>query len=397
MKTKNPVLVIMMLILLTFFLLPASGEAETDSTAVDRFVNDLLNYVYRSEIMYGDHQWTLDAFERFDRERSWESLQMARASLALARNEISKLKLPPMEMTFEDQDELMEMGIDSGFMENVPASFNTNKTFLLNSCLDLHYKIMDQVFLRREWRISMEYVDLCQRIIDSDIQYLANTVDWVLMSINDEDITMKVDGLLAEYCPLTQAHRMENLDSPEKIESITNELLDNLSLLVIELNKTLGESENNINYLEDILISGDLSLLEADLMDISGMPPVLFYPEWFDDEDIYYYWKENDEIQPAPLPRTELDRIPDGCLINIDGVSQEDFFLYLLEIDDAGVPYPDISDNDEEIMTIFEFGGSSFAFRWENESVSILMSKNPICFVPAWYLPAVIHPDAITE
>ena len=44
-------------------------------------LNDLLAYIYNREIICSDIKWILDSFEKFDRERTWESLQIARQDI----------------------------------------------------------------------------------------------------------------------------------------------------------------------------------------------------------------------------------------------------------------------------------------------------------------------------
>ena len=376
-------------LLAVFCFAPVSAETGTSDTPEVRFLNDFLGYIYQSEIMYGDVLWALEAFDRFDQERDWESLQLARASLALARKEISGLKLPQQVMTLQDQIDLMQAGIDISFMESIDDQFQGEQTAMSNACVNLHFGIMDNVFLQRQWKIRMRHAAVLKKTVEADIRYLANNVDWVLASLDDEETTKQFTELLAVYCPLVHAYQSEELGTPESIESEADQILNQLDAIGLEDAEILGALTNNLNYFSDILERGELAELGKDMTEISDMPPVLFYPEWFNDRSIYYYWKENGEILPDPVPGTVLDRIPDGCLIKMEGVTQEAFSDYLTEVREAGLPYSEIEEDEGKLTAYYEYFDSVFAMIWENGKVSVYMMENPICFVPRWYLPAL--------
>ena len=79
---------------------PATAEtAEQERAAETRMLNDLINYTFQCEILYGDVLWVLDAFDAFDADRSWDSLQKARAALIIAEEDIRRCVLPEQDMT----------------------------------------------------------------------------------------------------------------------------------------------------------------------------------------------------------------------------------------------------------------------------------------------------------
>ena len=363
----------------------ASGE---ESTAEVKMLNDLVGYIYQSENMYGDMQWVLDAFERFDAEKSWENLQLARASLAIAKDNISMYSLPESEMTVEDQMELMRRGIDVSFMENMEAAFEGEKTTLLNTCGNLHYSVMDGVFLQGDWDVSMQHVRLLKDLTACDIQYLANTADWVLATLNDDEITERFSEVMDTYCPLTHACQAEKPESPEAVEEVTDSLLDHVGDLLIDEAKILGAHSNRLNLMTELVEQEDYLTMGKDLLEISDMPPVLFYPTWYDDEDIHYFWKENDEIIETPAPGTTLERVPDICLIRTKGVSADEVLDYQEELEKAGLPCLGSTEDDGKLSILYEYQGNTFVLICEDESVEILMTDDPVCFVPRWYLPA---------
>ena len=386
---KKIILFITIVILLAANPAVISGESEPDKTPEDRMLNDLLGYIYQTEKIFGDILWTLNSIEKFDSNRSWDNLQIARASSTIALNHLSQLELFEMEMTFDDETALMDSGIDVSFMENLHQIFDSDKTTSITAIKSLYNSVMDDVFLQKDWQIVMSKISFYKKSTEIYLQDLANTADWTLASINKAEVTELFNNLLAEYCPLTHKYQAETLETPEAIEKAENELLDELEALTLEYNKIVGAKTNRVNYLSYILEKGDLSELGKDLQPITDMPPVLFYPEWYDDNDYFYFWTKNDEILPSPLPGTDIDTAPDGCRIRIDGVSKEDFWDYVIEIEEAGLPAFDISEENGKISVFYDYFGSGFAFFWEEEIVTIFLTDNQICFVPRWYLPTL--------
>ena len=384
MKMKVFVFVLVGLCCVFAFCLSFSSSAEDHAEVVA--LNDLLGCVYQSEVIYADLQWVLEAFERFENERSWESLQLARAALSIAKRDIESRSLPKLAITSDEQAALMKRGIDLSFMSGFEASFSAEQIGALNTCRNLASSIMYDVFLRDDWEIAMHNVRMLERLNDCNIQYLANTVDWVLASINNKAVSKKFNALLEEHCPLTRAHQAKETLSREKIEVSTHELLNRIGELAVEGTKIIGERNDRLNFMCDVLARNDLKLLAKNIRVISGMPNVIFLPSWFDIKDIYYYWQEDGKIVSSPRPGTKLERVPDGCRIRISGVSLDEVAAYRHNLESAGLTFSRTSTPNEIAC---EYGDSLFAITWDNGTVTILLMENPVCFVPIWYVPAL--------
>ena len=361
-----------------------AGSACAEDSAEVVALNDLLGWVYQNEIIYADIQWVLESFERFESERSWESLQLARAALSIAKRDIESRSLPKPAMTSDDQSALMKRGIDLSFMSGLEASFRADQITALNTCGNLACNIMYDVFLRDDWEIAMHNVRTLEKLNDCSIQYLANTVDWVLASINDKAVSRKFNALLEEHCPLTRAHQAEETLSREKIEVSAQELLDRIEELTVEGTKIIGERNDRLNVMRDVLARNDLKVLAKNILVISGMPNVIFSPSWFDIKDIYYYWQEGGNIVSSPKPGSKLERVPDGCRIRVSGVSLDAVAEYQHDLESAGLTFSRTSTPNEIAC---EYRGSLFAVTWNSGTVTILLMEEPVCFVPLWYVP----------
>ena len=363
-------------------------SALTENPAEVRALNDLLGYVYKTENIHADILWVLEEFKNFDKERSWESLQLARAALWIAKRDIEKLALPKAEMTSNDRAELMSRGIDLSFMSGSDTLFRAEQISTLNTCSNLNNGIMYSVFLNEDWEICMRHVKILERLMDRNIEYLAKTVDWVLANINKEAVRKKFNALLEKHCPLMHSYQEKNQLSREKVEAETHELLNKIEKLAVEFTQILSAEHDRVNLIKEALAKKDLSLFVKDIAEISGMPPAITSPVWFrsKDIDIYYYWKEGENIVPTPSPRAKLERVPDGCRIRVSGVALEAVKEYKQELAAAGVAMMSTSTENEVVC---QYGDNVFAVTWDNGTVTILSIDGSVCFVPRWYLPVV--------
>ena len=222
-----------LLLIVVFSVFCAFKAAAAESQAEIRTLNDLLSYVYYDEIIHADIQWVTESFKRFDREKNWESLQLARAALVIAKRDIERLSLPEAEMTSEDRAQLMSHGIDLSFVSRLGTLFRANQITALNTCINLNNGIMYSVFFNKDWKNCMSNVNLTEVLSDLEIQSLAKMVDWVLASINKKAVSEKFSGLLEKHCPLIHAYLSKKQLPPEIIESAVHEIQNRIENLKI--------------------------------------------------------------------------------------------------------------------------------------------------------------------
>lgn len=365
-----------------------------------RVLNDLLGYIYHCEMMYTDILYVLDAFEQFDQAKDWETLLTARAALSSARSDIVRQKLPAPEMTPEDEQAFMKRGIDISFLGTLDEQFKAEQTGLTTTCKMFTGNIMLHALLKYDWDICMRSVVSERKIINVYIQYLANTADWVLASINNPKTTEKFNALLEEHCPETHARQRKQPDTPENIEASTHELMNQLESLMLEHSKTLGAANNRFNLTKDAVEKNDLEFIRNEIAKIAHIPLAVPQPAWLKYSDMYavYFWQENGEVQSIP-PRTKLERVPEGCRITMYSVSLDEVKAYQRELEHfsktaaAQLGHIRVWGKDEgKKYTVFcKTESSYFAVIWENAQARILMLENPVCFVPRMYLPAVVE------
>lgn len=357
------------------------SQPSTKEEAQSHALNDLLAYVKNCEAMYSDILWAAEAIDTFDRVRSWETLQLARATVSIARADISGLRFPELEMTKDDQENLMRHGIDVGFLENADKMFAAEQQGLKTTCVVLSQSVMNEVFLRDDWELYMRSVANHIELARCDIEYLADVVEWTLTAINDSAATESFTRLLAENCPVTYSRLRKVPDTLANIEASIQSTLDEIERLVLEEAKALGAGRYRLNVMTDAVDQNDAEKLAKNLMAISGVPAMIPKPDWFNGRDMLYFW---DDVKPQP--RKSLPRVPDSCAARVNGVSLTQFRDYQEELRANGLTCTQSNEDGGKLTLYYAIGESNFALIWEDGGVTIHMTKNPVCFVPRLYL-----------
>ena len=379
--------------IITFLVIIAIVSSSFSTEAVElepqlekRLITDLMMYVHKSEMMFSDILWVLDYFDRFDKARDWKSLQLARVSLSIAKSYISTDKLPSREMTANDYRELMRRKLDLGF-NDLEAMFQGTQRMLINTCNNFSYSIMVGMFLKRDWDIRKRHYENAKQTMECEIQYLADTVDYMISVLDNPATTKKLMGLLNEYCPKTYAHMRKEPDTVKSIEEALKKDLDQLHDLAVDGTEILGAGTNMLNAFTDAIDREYLDkFLDREIMRISDVPVVVLWPSWLNYRDsIFYYFKEEGKIVRSPSPLSEISRIPDGCVIRTTNVSLSQVKEYQNDLKLLGLSCFSSDDKDGEYFIGYRVGGSEFAILWKDGEVTIAMNKNPVLFVPANY------------
>lgn len=362
-----------------------------EASAETRMIVDLVGYIWISEKMYKDILWAAETFKKFDSSRTWENLQIARAALSISKLNIEALRFPESKMTQEDYDELMMRGADMSFLRsnNAKSAFEKDQNYWITTCDNMNESIMMKVYHEEFWNICLRDISLSEKRIEKTLQYLAFLADWTLASLNDDNVSAKLYSVMENSCPMTRARQASALKSPEMIEKEMDALMDDIEKnLVRESSEILSADTDMTKDLVWQSETGDLDAIREELMDISGLPPVIFFPAWYNNEDILYYWMEDGQIAELPEPGTTLERVPDAGRIKISNVKKEEVLDYKKELENAGIPSYGSRDEEGKLIILYHFGDSEFSIVWDQNTASILMTKKPVCFVPRWYPPA---------
>ena len=365
----------------------SAGAEEREDPAQIRMLNDLLGVVYQGEILLTRTEWALEAVEAFDRTRTWEALQTARAALALTGRSLGRQALPEAEMTEEDWRTLMDRGLDMSHLEERDAMFHSEQDLLIRTCAALQKELTVNVFLNEDWEVTLQHARVMKDYIARSLEHQAVMTDWTLACIHDREVTEAFNALMEQWCPATHAYQAENPEDPAVFEAAAHALLSRMEDALSAVAGIAGMSRYNLNELSRLLESGDLQALEGHFLEISGLPLCLPFPSFYRDADVYYFWTEGEEVLPSPAPGDDL-RAPDLCRIRMQDVKREDVLAYREALEQAGYPSLSLSEGEGgSLRILYALGESVFSLDWAENEVTLLMMEQPFFFAPSWYRP----------
>ena len=383
-------------VILILILCLSPGGVQAYEKYEARMLNDLIAYTYQSEKIFSDLKWALDYCDNFNKNKTWENLQIARAAVTTSKRFIEKYKMPKLEMTPDDYSKFMKRGLDFGIMTTLDKDFKAAQITLLNTCNALSAALITDIFLVNNWKVCEHKFAIERRLADLNIKYLANFANRVLNDLNDQEITKKFNNLLKDSCSETSSFQIKELreikglkqaEARDKLEASAQNILDQIHAKGMEENKILGTATDNLNATKYALDKKDFESMRKNIMHIANTPAKIIYKSWIDLKDAFYYWQEDGKIIQTPEPGTKLTRMPDGCRISINGVSAAQIKEYAQDLKKQGVPYLAMKEDGGKLKIYYILKGSSeFVISHENNQAEIWLTKNPVHFVPILYL-----------
>lgn len=216
----------------------------------------------------------------------------------------------------------MNRKIDVSFLESLEGMFKAAQTTILNDCMLLNNSVMFEVFLKDGWQTGMRSAANARRYAKYEVESLADMADYALTSLNDEEITRKFNALMEKHCPQTRARQRKKPESLKEIEAHIQVLYQELSEILGETSRIIGEAAHSFNVMKDAADKKDWEAIRRNIMTISDMPPYVPMPLWLRNADVRYFWKENDGVK-IPAARTKLEGLPSECLMQVNGMSLE--------------------------------------------------------------------------
>ena len=387
---KRPAALMITVLMIAFLsLTPAPAEGNKYAGARDRLFDDLLEYVSVSERMWGGILWMVDSFERFDSERNWESLQTARAAVEITRHGIEDCILPEAKLTQEDHFVFMDRGMDFSFMDYNSRLVDGERESNIHLCEDLHNSIMLGALTKEDWEICRQKYAIDRKLAEYEIRYLALTADWVVATLNDPEAAADFDRKMKEKCPLTSACRSKEAMTVDAIEVSVDSLLTEMEAIVPEQYAIDGAMQHQLNVMQDVVDTAELDAVREGILPISGMPPILPFPGWYDDRDIRYIWMEDGAEANAPAMGSDSLRMPDSMRMSMTGVGDLEYREYIKQLEGIGMTCTVTSGGSLMPSYDCEYDGSTFSIVRDGKSVTFVMDTDKLSFVPVWYWYAV--------
>lgn len=385
------------MVMAVLLLLSAPAMAQTAEVSdlgglKDKLLSDFFDYLYGQEKIFSDVLWVEAYLEQYDQARSWDKLQIARAAANVAWSDISSRELPEPCMTAEDYYNLLLADVDASFMEFSAEDYISSRTMMQNAILNMMYHLEDNIFEINGWESSVRHAQLTRECTEDYLQYCANTADWLLLEIDDSARAESFGAFLTENCPVIASKRMADHVDQATIEAETDQLLNHIEGLIGSMAEVTGQMNADIHLYADAVESGNATDGLGEMIPIDGLPLTLPYPAWNEDlstRRATYYWNDKDDSMRFASAGDSLDTAPDGCVTEIPNVERDELEDYRDYLDSLGIACLDSKEEDGSLTIYYSFSGSKFSFKWANDTVTLYLFENPVCFAPVWYIESL--------
>ena len=364
---------------------PGLSGKETEEIE-HKLLSDWFDYLFFIDRDSADTLWAISYMEHFLDNTTWDALQCARMAVSSASAYIENREKPEESMTMEDYNTLTRQGKDVSFVQIDFLSVEGTRQQLLDVLLNISIDLESGVFWQPDCKTMREDLQVHRKILETEMAQLATVTDFLLLSLESQELVGRFRSFTEENCPTLSAYLDSTEQSQDALEKKATLLADKLEELNYALSEIVGKKRANLKDYADLINAGDWEALRQDSTKIEGLPLLLPLPDWDGDTQTTCYWLDADGAVSIPGEAEVIDRPPDRCVFLCDGMTEEMFTQYIDLLSSLGYE-ASMADTDTDSRTVFyELGESQMMLSWTPYTAEIAMLKNPICFVPFWYL-----------
>ena len=387
---KNLSLIALLLAMIMLFTCSCKKKTVNLDEAEAHLLEDLTLYIYCCEKVYANAQWAFDYVKQYDNDKSWDSLQKARAAFYIAGTSVMSEEPIATSLTEENYIVLMDAGIDASFMENNDLVLQSEQS-QWNQSLNVYGSIlMNGIFFSDYWDTTKQCLDIYSELLDCSFKQLAGTAEWTIASIGNASKTEGFRKSLAELCPVTYSYMSEEIGTPEEIEAEKTENLNRMEmLLTVDYEKALAAGTDLLNKMKDENVDFFSTVEASDFIYVSDMPDFIPLPEWYIYDSVSYHWEEDDKLLDSPLSGDTLEKAPNCIFITVENVTAESVKEYNDFLIRYGIPCVGESDENGKYFSLLSADECSISLSWENGTASMRMDGDPMSLVPLWFLDAL--------
>ena len=322
-----------------------------------------------TEELYSNILWGLDYIDVFCETLTWQDLSNARKACILLSDYLESYEYPELQLSYEVVDQLVKA--------DFPVVIITEDFMLPIQYLD-SIKSMIREYLLPELIGYWEFTDVqVNQRITGDIRYELNFIcRYLALATNYLALNMNAYGFREDFVnryPLIFREWQTWSDDMEYLETEDLKMAkeSNGSQWKDMLNFWNSRAENGIFDIEHDL---------EQKLDISGIPDLLYPPEWYDPETAEYfcvyrvYDDDSSNLMKYEIGEELTDSSPSFHVLQAN-VSRQQIEEYMSFISD----YYDVIYEDDMWLVIFE--QYAVGFTLEDNDVSILFMNESCTFM----------------
>lgn len=372
-KTISSIIIIFSIICFSVTNVRAEFEVYDEAKNIQHAYQDAMDSwegcLAATEELYSNILWGLDYIDVFCETLTWQDLSNARKACILLSDYLESYEYPELQLSYEVVDQLIKA--------DFPIVIITEDYMLPIQYLD-SIKSMIREYLLPELIGNWEYTDIQvnQRITEA-IRYELNFIcRYLALATNYLALNMKAYGFQENFVnryPLIFREWKTWSDDMEYLETEDMKMAkeSNGSQWKDMLNFWNSRAENGIFDIEHDL---------EQKLDISGIPDLLYPPEWYDPETAEYfcvyrvYDDDSSNLMKYEIGEELTDSSPSFHVLQAN-VSRQQIEDYMSFISD----YYDVRYEDDMWLVIFE--QYAVGFTLEDNDVSILFMNESCTFM----------------
>lgn len=395
-------------------------SAEENEALTHKLLEDWYGYLIRCEYLYGDLLWALSYLDAFFENRSWDSLQTARAAMASAmrRAETVRETLLEPKMNPEDYSRLIQAGAD---VSAVQLAIGGIQTYVVDPVLLVYQNYRsflnspgELLFIEYDFNCFKEWARLERKSYEINLHDCAVETNYLLLSLDSETEEARFIEFVKERCPQLSRWMEGAPQTQEELMDLSAELLNGLEAVSNEMSSLLGQLQAGLELNRDAVNSLDieggsesLSQFLDDMADgaadLKGFPSALPYPDWWYDsrnEVVSYFWDEavcgaEGETEPRrfAVPGDAILTPPDTFVMRWADVPLASCLAYIDALEGFQISAGYAKEEEGVFTAYYEVPSGSFVLSWEEEGVSFYPLEGSVCFAPPWYLYLTRRPS----
>lgn len=368
---------------------PADGPESTQlQLAKEKLLADWFRLLEVYESIYSGIFQTLDYMKMYASDSSWESLLKARASASATQLALRQMELPVLTLTSEEVAQLLPEDGDSvvflqefEILENLPTDKELTVSLLC-------YTLEDDVFLQASVEEAIPtMVEFYQEYFTLEYRNMCQFTNYLLLKL--DYIEIWEDWKAALPCMASCADIWYN--DIEKLEMETKLLQDSMRALQTQLGNILGTSEFTLEIVQEAVQTGNLSALQREINDISGVTAYFPIPAWLPDVPYLYLVTDLESGEKRLVNMgEELSSLPSACYINCGIIPVEDVETYAEQLTLRNIQtYSSWNDAQDTLSILVNSGSSTMMVEWTTEETILYLTEPVGCLIPELYLQAM--------
>jgi len=366
--------------------LPAFAGAATDA-----FYATLGDYILYYDRVLEDELWAYKYAEKFNSDRTYDNLNIARVAVQSAMREISSMEAPVYAIGDTETIDMMMSGLEADalmYTLDEIGILREEKVIRLQAVFET---LINDVYYQPMLDNLMEKIALYRQDIRLDAISTVHFMNYLLVQAGDKEKAEAFWESVRGQTKVVSEYMDEYLTDAMTIAEAEDLLLDEAAACGDELQKLIGFGDVYILLMEEAVQTGDTSLFIEGRTEIKGEYEVFPEAWWMAPEMgeyLFIFSQPGTDNLYVHSMGNEIERAPDRIKMTFTGVSGTDAVDYIKLLLNAGfsAAYELVKEEDGEKLYIqADKGASTLTVIWSEKETIVYLMPPAAMMMPLLY------------